>query len=161
MPYRPIGPWIEGCVPDSIRYVPGAGAVQTSAVAPAPGCTSVANDCTRGFCGGGVKPAGGLSTVAVDQVICDCVLCGGLAAVVGEPRPPPSWPMIVIDVGMLFGVVAPEGVNDRLLVRLMVSDWPVATVMTTGDQVPAAAVPAATAGLSALHAPAVPPAVQL
>src|SRR5207253_10873777 len=60
-PYRPMGPWIEGCVPDSIRYVPGLSAgggmaqvrPQHSGVV-APAATSVENDCTRGPCGGGV-----------------------------------------------------------------------------------------------------------
>jgi hypothetical protein len=42
-----------------------------------------------------------------------------------------------MDVGMVFAVVLPVGVNERLLVRLI---WrppvaPVGTVITTGDQV--------------------------
>jgi hypothetical protein len=49
-----------------------------------------------------------------------------------SPRPPPSWPTITRDVGILFGVVP----NERLLVRLIVRDDPVGTVITTGDQVP-------------------------
>src|SRR5437016_6804234 len=53
IPYRPMGPWIEGCVPDSIRYVPGRRAVQVNAVV-APNATSVENDYTRGPCAGGV-----------------------------------------------------------------------------------------------------------
>src|SRR5256885_8731960 len=53
IPYRPMGPWIDGCVPDSIRYVPGRGAVQVSVAVP-PAATSVENDCTRGPCAGGV-----------------------------------------------------------------------------------------------------------
>src|SRR5690348_2277376 len=60
IPYKPIGPWIEGCVPDSIRYVPGfsAGppAPQTPQhkVAGVPTATSVEKDCTRAPCTGGV-----------------------------------------------------------------------------------------------------------
>ena len=59
IPYKPIGPWIEGCVPDSIRYVPGFnpgcvavqlpkhnGVVVVAVLAVA--ATSVPNDCTRG-----------------------------------------------------------------------------------------------------------------
>src|SRR6266481_8546545 len=55
IPYRPMGPWMDGCVPDSIKYVPGRGAVQVNATV-APGATSVANDCTRACCEGGTKP---------------------------------------------------------------------------------------------------------
>jgi hypothetical protein len=39
-----------------------------------------------------------------------------------------------MDVGMVFAVVLPVGVNERLLVRLTVSPWPVGTVITMGDQ---------------------------
>jgi hypothetical protein len=44
----------------------------------------------------------------------------------------------VIEVGtaaVAVVAVAPAG-NNRLLVRLMVSPWPVGTVITTGDQPP-------------------------
>jgi hypothetical protein len=55
------------------------------------------------------------------------------------PRPPPTCPTITIEVGIVFGVVAPVGVNERLFVRLIVKlVGPVAamgTVITTGDQV--------------------------
>src|SRR4029077_12631484 len=51
IPYNPMGPWMDGCVPDSIRYVPGRRADQVSAVV-APAATSVANDCTRFACTG-------------------------------------------------------------------------------------------------------------
>jgi hypothetical protein len=40
-----------------------------------------------------------------------------------------------MDVGIVFAVVLPVGVNERLLVRLMVRAWPEGTVITTGDQV--------------------------
>src|SRR6266403_1227874 len=82
IPYRPIGPWIDGCVPDSIRYVPGLrGSVADPKVRAvvAPAATCVENDCTRFPCAGGV--------------------------------------------------------NERLLVRFMVSVCPAGTVITTGDQV--------------------------
>jgi hypothetical protein len=50
-----------------------------------------------------------------------------------------------MEVGMVFAVVAPVGVNERLLVRLTVSDVaPMAftgTVITTGDQVKVVVVP--------------------
>jgi hypothetical protein len=49
-----------------------------------------------------------------------------------------------MDVGMIFGVVAPAGVNERLLVRLIVraagaAVVPVGTVITIGDHAGAAA----------------------
>ena len=44
---------MDGCVPDSSRYVPGRSADHVSAVV-APAATSVPNDCTRGPCTGGV-----------------------------------------------------------------------------------------------------------
>jgi hypothetical protein len=50
------------------------------------------------------------------------------------PRPPPTCPTIIKDVGILFGVVLPVGVNERLLARLMVRFEPVGTVIITGDQ---------------------------
>jgi hypothetical protein len=40
----------------------------------------------------------------------------------------------MIEVGTVFGVVLPVGVNVRLFVRLMVRACPVGTVITTGDQ---------------------------
>jgi hypothetical protein len=45
----------------------------------------------------------------------------------------------MIEVGMVFAVVAPSGVNERLFVRLIVRPpaAPVGTVITTGDQPPA------------------------
>ena len=59
----------------------------------------------------------------------------GLSVVVRSavtPRPPPTWPTIMIDVGTEFPFA-----KDRLLVRLMVNPpvAPVGTVITTGDQV--------------------------
>src|SRR5437762_6295998 len=53
MPYRPMGPWMDGCVPDSIRYVPGFSAGPPAPQTPqhkdfgVPTTTSVENDCTR------------------------------------------------------------------------------------------------------------------
>jgi hypothetical protein len=38
-------------------------------------------------------------------------------------------------VGILYAVVLPVGVNERLFVRLIVRPCPVGTVITTGDQV--------------------------
>jgi hypothetical protein len=55
-----------------------------------------------------------------------------------------------MDVGIEFGVVLPLGVNDRLLVRLMIRPpGPVGTVITTGDQVPGGVV--VDDGFSAAH----------
>jgi hypothetical protein len=44
-----------------------------------------------------------------------------------------------MEVGIVFAVVPPVGVNVRLLVRFTVKPWPVGTVITTGDQIVAAA----------------------
>jgi hypothetical protein len=59
--------------------------------------------------------------------------------------------MITMEVGTLFCVAVPAGVNKRLFVRLIVRAVAPAlaagTVITTGDHVPAVAA----AGLSAAH----------
>jgi hypothetical protein len=64
-----------------------------------------------------------------------------------DPRPPPNWPTITSDVGTVFAVVLPVGVNERLFVRLIVKPCPVGTVITTGDQL-AGVVPTAAAGFN-------------
>ncbi len=61
---------------------------------------------------------------AINQVTHPCALeWSGLGVAVRcatTPRPPPTCPTIMIEVGIAFAVVAPVGVNERLLVRLMV-----------------------------------------
>src|SRR5882762_1794649 len=127
---------MDGCVPDSIRYVPGfrgnAGVPKVNA-AVVPAATSVPNDCTRIPCGGGVKPA---ALPKMGQVtICEsCVGLGVIVRCARTPRPPPICPTIMSDVGTIFAVVLPVGKNDRLFVRLIVKACPVGTVITTGDQ---------------------------
>src|SRR5262249_40366114 len=151
MPYRPIGPWMEGWVPDSSRYVPGGGAFQVRVhgeahwvpVTRLPGVsTSVENDWTR------VPWVGGLNTappLAAGQVV-PRFSCVGLAVEVAvDPKPPPSCPTITSDVGMLLN--APVALGNvtgivRLLVRLITRSEPLGTVMTTGDQLLGATVPA-------------------
>src|SRR5271166_6506385 len=126
-----MGPWMDGCVPDSSRYVPGLRAAQVSAVV-APAATSVANDCTRGPCGGGV-----FVTPAAPIHVLDWIAWGGLGTAVAEfPSPPPTCPTIMIEVGTVFPFA-----NDRLFVRLIVRPplAPVGTVITTGDQLVATA----------------------
>jgi len=49
------------------------------------------------------------------------------------PRPPPTCPTIISDVGIVFGVVVPIGVNDRLFVSSISRSFPDGTVITTGD----------------------------
>src|ERR1035438_8706867 len=129
MPIRPMGPWIDGWVPDSSRYVPGRGVVQVSDVVPVGPvvATSVPNDCTRFPCGGGFHVPAAFATGQVT----DCEGCSGLATYCAPvPNPPPSWPTIMIEVGMWF--VAPLVVNERLFVRLICRVDPVGTVITTG-----------------------------
>src|ERR1700730_7840208 len=137
MPYRPMGPWMDGCVPDSIRYVPGGGVVQVSAVV-APAATSVENDCTRVPCVGGVPtPVSGVpgALPAMGHVSGWALLWSGAAVLLAVvPSPPPNCPTITIEVGTGLAVVLPVGVNDRLFVRLIVRLCPVGTVITTGDQ---------------------------
>src|SRR5579871_3613458 len=122
-----MGPWMDGCVPDSSRYVPGRKALHVSAVVT-PAATSVPNDCTRGPCGGGTKdpgaPATGQVTVRSEWE--------GLATHVAPPvfvqetpSPPPTWPKIVNEVGTVLAPV-PVG-KERLFVRLMVRLVPVDT----------------------------------
>src|ERR1700752_3656532 len=144
---------MDGCVPDSIRYVPGlrllhvsvtqpevAVAEQVTTVPAATGATSVASDRARASCGGGVKPG---ADPTVDHVTLSVTSPAwlGLAsqvvppagqAALAVPRPPPIWPTIVSDVGMRFaaGGVTPVGVGGwkyRLFVRLIVSEVPVET----------------------------------
>src|SRR5580704_5186963 len=135
---------MDGCVPDSIRYVPGRGADHVRAVV-APNATSVENDWTRVPCAGAVPPG----PPAIGQVVAPCAFVwSGLAALVAVvPRPPPNWPTITSEVGTVF-VPVPAG-KDRLFVRLMMRAWPVGTVITTGDQVAPVVAVAADAGFNA------------
>ncbi len=128
-----------------MRYVPGRRLVHVNAVV-APCATSVENDCTRAACAGGVNTTGGgvpapatpLAGVTVDHVVAVCVGCTGLGVVLAVvPRPPPTWPTMVSEVGTVPG---------RLLVRLIVRG-PGGTVITTGDQ-PAPALGFAAAQLA-------------
>src|ERR1035437_554297 len=143
---------MDGCVPDSIRYVPGRSELQVSAAVLLT-ATSVPKDCTRGPWAGGVKAWPRGTAVTVGHVASVCVACVGLGThvepvapprvleqlVVTDPSPPPTWPTIIRDVGTLLLFA-----NDRLLVRLMVKPLPVGTVITTGDHpVPAAGFEAA------------------
>ena len=96
----------------------------------APAATSVAMDCTRGPWVGGLASGvlglhgapGGVWASAINHVTHPCALVWlGLGVVVREePRPPPTCPTTTMDVGMAFAVLLPVGVNERLLVRLMV-----------------------------------------
>src|SRR6266481_4964291 len=127
-----MGPWMDGCVPDSMRYVPGrrgfVAVPKVSAVAvAAPARTSVENDWTRVPCAGGVFAAPGL---AMGHLTCWAREWSGLVvAVAVVPSPPPNCPTITREVGTEF---AP---NVRLFVRLICRICPVGTVITTGDQV--------------------------
>src|SRR5215469_12130358 len=116
-------------------------------------------DWTRGPWAGGTAPdwllvhgvPGGRPAINHDTHPCALAWLG-LAVVVREaPRPPPTWPTITIDVGMLFG--DPLVVNERLLVRLISRPpaAPTGTVINTGDQ----------AGLAAATAPLPPPPVSV
>jgi hypothetical protein len=55
MPIKPIGTWMDGCVPDSSRYVPGLSSGQVSELED-DAATSVAMDWTRGPWAGGSCP---------------------------------------------------------------------------------------------------------
>src|SRR5450631_66342 len=123
---------MDGCVPDSIKYVPARGAFQVSGVAVAPAKTSVENDCTRGPCTGGLNVAPGVFAIGHVGVSVGCSGAGVVVRCFTSPRPPPSCPTITSEVGTEF---APK---ERLFVRLIVRSCPVGTVITTGDQ-PAAA----------------------
>src|ERR1700731_5191082 len=100
---------MDGCVPDSIRYVPGLRgivAVPKISGVVAPGKTSVENDCTRVPCAGGVNGNGAGATV--DHVAFVSVPWTGLGvAVAVVPRPPPNCPTMVNEVGIGFAAVAP------------------------------------------------------
>src|SRR6266550_2801919 len=113
---------MEGCVPDSIRYVPGLRFNQVNGGLVAPAATSVENDCTRGPCCGGVPSVVGS---AIGHVVCWALAWFGAAVnPPGVPRPPPNWPTITSEVGTGLG---------RPFVRLMVNACPAGTVITTGD----------------------------
>src|SRR6266480_6304920 len=101
---------MDGCVPDSIRYVPGLRFNQVNGGLVAPAATSVENDCTRGPCCGGVPSVVGS---AIGQVVCWALEWSGAAVnPPGVPRPPPNCPTITSEVGI------PPPVNVRLFVRL-------------------------------------------
>src|SRR5207302_11332851 len=120
-----MGPWIEGCVPDSIMYVPGLrGFVREPKVSAVvvPAATSVENDCTRGPCAGGVPLVPG-SAIGHGT---DCALLwSGLDVEVAVvPRPPPNSPTITSEVGIF------PPAHERLFVRLIVSACPVVMVLS-------------------------------
>src|ERR1700741_464369 len=130
---------MDGCVPDSIKYVPGRGVVQVSA-AVAPAATSVEKDCTRVPCVGGVPtPVSGVpgALPAMGHVSGWALEWSGATVLVAAvPRAPPNCPTITSEVGTGLGVVLAVGVNERLFLRLIVRLCPVGTVITTGDQPP-------------------------
>src|SRR5690242_16386163 len=87
-----------------------------SAVAVVPAATSVARDCTRSCCAGGVNVGSLLSPEAGH--VGPCGGCTGLGVVERWlPRPPPSWPTMTIEVGILFDPVPTA--NCRLFFRLI------------------------------------------
>src|SRR6516162_561386 len=108
-----MGTWIDGCVPDSRRYVPGrrlahvrvpqpaagaraVGTLQVGAAVAATAATSPATDRTRGSCGGGAAaPA-----PAIGHVVAACALeWSGLAVEVAVvPSPAPTCPTIMREV---------------------------------------------------------------
>ena len=106
-------------------------------------------------CSAGHGVPGGVAPEAINQVWHPCAREWlGLNVVVRcpkTPRPPPTCPIITMEVGTLFGVAVPAGVNERLFVRLIVRAVAPAlaagTVITTGDHFPAAAA----VGFSAAH----------
>src|SRR4051794_3546361 len=117
-----MGPWMDGCVPDSSRYVPGLRLPHEGRVEFPPLATSVANETTRGPCAGGTLTGPAEPT---GQVV-GWLSCRGLGAVVAaEPRPPPNCPTMVKDVGTGAG---------RIFTRRTLSAVVEGTVMTTGDQ---------------------------
>ena len=89
---------MDGCVPDSIRYVPAFRLLQAGKGVPVfPAATSVPNDLTRGPWLGGVKVgsplAGGFEPAMGHCAV--CVACGKLDARSGVPplpSPPPTPP---------------------------------------------------------------------
>src|ERR1700724_122131 len=103
---------MDGCVPDSIRYVPGlSGFVAVPKVSDAvvPAATSVAKDCTRLPCAGGVPTPTGATpgpVPAIGQVTGWAFEWSGLGVQVapavqpvpGVPKPPPNWPTITSEV---------------------------------------------------------------
>src|SRR5437879_6288053 len=123
---------MDGCVPDSIRYVPGCKAGCNAAPevpqtpqhreVGAPAATSVPNDCTREPCGGGVNAGLPPPTVFAIGQVTPCCAWAGLGVQVPPPvaqvaptvpRPPPSWPTITSEVGTALagGAVPPAGVG--------------------------------------------------
>ena len=110
---------------------PQFSAVPVGVADAATAATSVPNDCTRGPWGGGVFVGPLVALPATGQVVY-WVACVGLGVVVGgAPRPPPTCPTIMIDVGTEFPLA-----KTRLFVRLIVNPLvaPVGMVITTGDQ---------------------------
>src|ERR1700752_651284 len=117
-----------------MRYVPGRRFVHVNEEV-APAATSVASDCARGNCGGGVKAAVDPTVDHVTASVATPAWLGlGVHVVPPEgqagfvvPNPPPTWPTIVSDVGTPLAVPVPAGRKLRLLVKLIVRLVPVAT----------------------------------
>jgi len=141
---------MDGCVPDSIKYVPGrsVAAAQVSVVV-VPIATSVENDRTRFPCTGGLPTPSAQYLVRRPRWPCEwlALVWSGLGVQVAPlvavaamlqlaltaPRPPPNWPTITSEVGTLFAPTRDYGELIAGLVRRTVSD---------GDQ-PAGVVPIA------------------
>src|SRR5215475_5412925 len=115
---------MEGWVPDSIKYVPARGLVQTRGeLVAAPAAISVENDRTRLPCTGGVPVVVG-STIGHVTCPCACEWSQFVARseVAEVPSAAPNWPTMASDVG-----------TARVFVRLIWRSWPAGTVITTGD----------------------------
>jgi len=64
---------------------------------------------------------------------------GLVVVVLFVPKPPPSWPSMTSEVGILLG--APVVAKVRLLIRVIVNGWPLGTVIKGGCQVAPSARP--------------------
>ena len=80
---------MDGCVPDSIRYVPGRRLVQVSDVV-APAATSVENDWTRGPWTGGVPGVVEVPAIGHVTLVWAPEWSGLGVEVAPVPSPPPN-----------------------------------------------------------------------
>src|SRR5262249_728644 len=127
----------------SSRYVPAFRFDQVNDWG-VPTATSLANDCTRSGCGGGLFTAA--PVFAMGQVTSSVAWFGLFTCVPPVPRPPPTWPTRTVEVGTLL--VPVQAGKERLLVKLIVRPLLTAwggTVITTGDH------PVPAFGFSAAH----------
>ena len=124
MPNSPMGPWMDGCVPDSSRYVPGLRLVQAEAMWSRPAATSVERLHARSLRRRSIRRISGILRRPARSVVVRRGSDSGVVSLRVVAEPPPTWPTITRDVGS----VGARPAKRRLLLRL------IAEVLSRGDR---------------------------